>query len=134
MNRKKKTAAGSPPKGAVGFFNQVYDLVAQIPPGKVMSYGQIGICLGGFHSGRTIGFAMRAASAERRLPCHRVVNKRGEMAPEYCFGGADNQRSLLKKEGVKFLSDGRIDMTVSQMENVYPAKPSALPAKKKILR
>lgn len=100
-------------KKSTGFFQRVYALVAKIPPGKVMTYGQIAARLGGFYSGRTVGFAMRAAPAERNLPCHRVVNKQGEMAPGYCFGGAARQRGMLKKEGVAFRRDGRINMEKS---------------------
>lgn len=96
-----------------GFFQKVYDLVALIPEGKVMTYGQIAKRLGGFYSGRTVGFAMRAAPAERNLPCHRVVNKQGDMAPGYCFGGAACQRRMLKKEGVRFYRDGKINMEKS---------------------
>lgn len=95
------------------FFQQVYGLVALIPKGKVMTYGQIAARLGGFYSGRTVGFAMRAAPGDRGLPCHRVVNKQGEMAPGLTFGGADRQRRLLKREGVKFKTDGNIDMAKS---------------------
>lgn len=91
----------------------VYDLVAKIPPGRVMTYGQIGKCLGGVYSGRTVGFAMRAAPAGRGLPCHRVVNIKGEMAPSYAFGSQHRQRAMLQKEGVAFRPDGRIDLAVS---------------------
>lgn len=123
--------------GETGFFEQVYDLVALIPPGKVMTYGRIGVCLGGFHSGRTVGFAMRAAPAGRGLPCHRVVNKRGEMAPGLVFGGADNQRRLLAGEGVRFLPDGRVDMAASRIDDIHPRKrgaPAAISRKKKAKR
>lgn len=94
----------------------MYDVVAAIPRGKVMTYGQIAKCLGGYYSGRTVGFAMCAAPSERKLPCHRVVNKKGEMAPGHCFGGAAVQRSLLKREGVKFKPDGRIDLEASLLQ------------------
>ena len=100
-------------KDGVGFFRKVHDLVERIPAGKVMTYGQIARRLGGFYSGRTVGFAMRAAPGERNLPCHRVVNQKGEMAPGYVFGGAALQRRLLKKEGVKFRRDGRINLDAS---------------------
>lgn len=103
-------------KGNSGFFEKVYKVVALIPKGKVMTYGQIAQRLGGFYSGRTVGFAMRAAPEARKLPCHRVVNKQGEMAPGFCFGGEDKQRALLKKEGVRFLDNGRINMERSQLE------------------
>ena len=104
------------PERVRGFFNQVYDLVARIPPGKVMTYGQIAARLGGYHSGRTVGFAMRVAPAERKLPCYRVVNIKGEMAPGYVFGGAERQRAMLRAEGVRFMPDGRIDMARSRLE------------------
>lgn len=100
-------------KNGTGFFQRVYDLVARIPEGKVMTYGQIAKRLGGFYSGRTVGFAMRAAPPERNLPCHRVVNQKGEMAPGHCFGGAARQRAILRKEGVAFRRDGRINMEKS---------------------
>lgn len=110
MRKRKKSA---------GFFNRVYDVVALIPKGKVMTYGQIGLALGGRYSGRTVGFAMRAAPEERMLPCHRVVNAKGEMAPGLIFGGAAAQCALLRREGVKFLRDGCIDMKCSQL-NISP--------------
>ncbi len=105
-----------PVRAKDGFFQRVYEVVAAIPRGKVMTYGQIAARLGGFHSGRVVGFAMRAAPAERNLPCHRVVNKQGHMAPGHCFGGADCQRRLLRKEGVRFKPDGSIDLEKSQVK------------------
>lgn len=115
-----------------GVFDQVYGLVACIPEGKVVTYGQIGRVLGGGYSGRTVGFAMAAAPGGRGLPCHRVVNVKGEMAPGFCFGGPDRQRRLLRKEGVAFREDGRINMKKSQLaddelfEIMYgPAEPKA---------
>lgn len=75
-----------------------------------MTYGQIARRLGGFYSGRVVGFAMRAAPSGRGLPCHRVVNRLGDMAPGHCFGGAVRQRRLLEEEGVRFRPDGRVDL------------------------
>ncbi len=64
-----------------GFFQQVYDLVAQIPPGRVATYGQIARMLEQPHNARVVGWAMRQAPAERQLPCHRVVKKIGRSRP-----------------------------------------------------
>lgn len=100
-------------KDSTGFFQKVYDLVATIPEGKVMTYGQIARRLGGFYSGRTVGFAMAAAPGNRNLPCHRVVNRLGTMAPRFAFGGADRQRRLLRSEGVRFYRDGSINLEKS---------------------
>ncbi len=94
-------------------FQRVYALAAAIPAGKVATYGQIARHLGGLLSGRTVGFAMRAAPAGRNLPCHRVVNMKGEMAPGHVFGGAARQRKMLREEGVCFRRDGTVNLEKS---------------------
>jgi methylated-DNA-protein-cysteine methyltransferase-like protein len=93
-----------------GFFEKVYELVSQIPSGKVATYGQIAALLGEKKSARVVGWAMKAAPLESKLPCHRVVNKQGELAPDYTFGDKSVQRTILKNEGITFLSDGKINM------------------------
>ena len=75
-----------------------------------MTYGQIAALLEGGYSARFVGFAMRAAPGERALPCHRVVNRHGGMAPEAVFGGEEIQRMRLRREGVLFKQDGRVDL------------------------
>lgn len=95
------------------FFERVYAVVSCIPKGKVMTYGQIAEHLGGSRSARYVGFAMSGAPEERSLPCHRVVNRKGEMSPGSIFGSPENQRKILKKEGVRFTKDGRVDLEKS---------------------
>lgn len=95
------------------FFERVYALVAEIPRGKVMTYGQIAMLLDNVCSARYVGFAMSAAPADRGLPCHRVVNRTGEMAPGAVFHGEERQRELLRSEGVVFTRNGRVNMRVS---------------------
>jgi methylated-DNA-protein-cysteine methyltransferase-like protein len=92
------------------FFQRVYQIVAQIPPGKVATYGQIAALLGNPRGARTVGWAMQAAPADLHLPCHRVVNQSGAMAPDYAFGGAEAQRMILLQEGVTFKPGGCINM------------------------
>lgn len=93
------------------FYSQVYEIVAKIPKGKVTTYGQIALTLGkGPGGARLVGWAMRSAPRDLKLPCHRVVNKLGELAPDYAFGSKDMQRELLTSEGISFLENGRIDM------------------------
>ncbi|HEX3046634.1 MAG TPA: MGMT family protein [Bacillota bacterium] len=92
------------------FFQRVYEIVARIPPGKVATYGQIAALLGNPRGARTVGWAMQGAPAGLNLPCHRVVNQSGAMAPDYAFGGAEAQRALLLSEGVTFKSNGCINM------------------------
>lgn len=91
-------------------FEKIYSIVARIPVGKVATYGQIAVLAGMSNGARTVGWAMRAVPENRKLPCHRVVNKAGKLAPEHVFGGQDIQRSLLEAEGVSFRLDGTIDM------------------------
>ena len=98
------------------FFTQVYALVALIPAGKIMTYGQIAQILGGAYSAKLVGFAMSSAPDGAELPCHRVVNRLGEMAPGLIFGGEDRQRGLLAAEGAPFLPDGRVDVNLARFE------------------
>jgi len=93
-----------------GFFGEVYRIAAGIPTGKVATYGQIAAMLASPRSARVVGWAMRACPEGLNIPCHRVVNKAGELAPDHVFGGAEVQRAYLLAEGVTFLDDGRIDM------------------------
>jgi methylated-DNA-protein-cysteine methyltransferase related protein len=92
------------------FFQRVYKIVAQVPKGKVATYGQIARLLGEPRSARVVGWAMKAAPESLHLPCHRVVNRLGELAPNYAFGSSDVQRGLLVSEGITFNEDGRINM------------------------
>lgn len=91
-----------------GFFNQVYQIVARIPEGKVATYSQIASLLGNPGGGRIVGWAMRGAP--EGLPCHRVVNKSGTLAPGHVFGGPERQKAILLAEGVHFKEDGAIDL------------------------
>jgi methylated-DNA-protein-cysteine methyltransferase-like protein len=89
------------------FFAQVYDVVGQIPRGKVASYGQIARMLGRPRAAREVGRAMRCCP--ENLPWQRVVMADGAVA-----GGvfSEMRRAILESEDISFLSDGRVDMTV----------------------
>lgn len=88
------------------FFESVYAVVAMIPYGKVMSYGDIAKCIGYPRRARFVGYAMRVCPDD--LPWHRVVRSDGSIAGG---GYAPIRRMLLENEGVPFLPDGRIDLT-----------------------
>ena len=94
------------------YFESVYEIVARIPEGKVATYGQVAAMLGNPRAARTVGWAMRAVPSTLRLPCHRVVNKTGTLAPSYAFYGYENQRALLEAEGVTFTNAGSINMAM----------------------
>ena len=98
------------PRKQTGFFAQIYALVAGIPPGKVMTYGQIALALGRPRAAKSVGTAMRLTPGYLALPCHRVVNAQGGLAPGDAFGAPGLQREMLRAEGVPFLKNGRVDL------------------------
>ncbi len=85
----------------MSFFRQVYELVRQIPAGKVSTYGSIAKILGS-RDARKVGWALHANSDNTRVPCHRVVKKDGRVSNGFAFGGSGAQRQLLEAEGVVF--------------------------------
>ncbi|NLY45042.1 MAG: methylated-DNA--[protein]-cysteine S-methyltransferase [Tissierella sp.] len=89
------------------FFTEVYHIVEQIPYGKVVSYGQIAYMLGRPHAAREVGRAMRFCP--EYLPWHRVVMADGSIA---AGGMSEIRRGILKSEGVPFLQDGRVDISI----------------------
>ena len=89
-----------------GQFDQVHEVVRQIPPGKVVTYGQIAFWLGWTHGARTVGWAMRVAPASKAIPWHRVVNSKGRIS----IADDDEQRVRLEAEGVLFDATGRINL------------------------
>ncbi|MHB0999451.1 MAG: MGMT family protein [Armatimonadota bacterium] len=101
-------------KSTNSFFYKVYETVARIPSGKVAAYGQIAELCGNPRGARTVGWAMHSIPAHLNLPCHRVVNASGRLAPDSVFGGYDIQRSMLESEGITFKDNGCIDMTKHQ--------------------
>lgn len=90
------------------FPKKVYELVAQIPWGKLATYGQIAALAGSPRASRIVGAALYRAPAG--LPCHRVVYQTGELCCNRAFGGKEIQRQMLEAEGIPFLPDGRADL------------------------
>lgn len=84
------------------FFEKVYAVVVQIPPGKVTSYGAIGQYLGSKGSARMVGWAMnKSHSHHAYVPAHRVVNRNGVLTGKHHFSGSDVMRNLLESEGIQ---------------------------------
>ena len=86
---------------ATEFSEKVYEIICRIPKGKVASYGQIARALGSPRASRAVGRVLHVNPDPERIPCHRVVNKYGRLAPSYGFGGQDEQKRLLESEGVE---------------------------------
>jgi methylated-DNA-protein-cysteine methyltransferase-like protein len=92
------------------FFQQVYDIVRQIPAGRVTSYGAIAACLGTKLSARMVGWAMNGAHGiEPPVPAHRVVNRMGLLSGKFHFGSNTEMEDLLSKEGIKVKDDKVVD-------------------------
>ncbi len=88
------------------FRDAVLNIVAQIPPGRVTTYGIIAAWAGWPSHSRMVGRTLRYTPGAELLPCHRVVNRVGRTAP-----GWSGQRPLLESEGIVFGSNGHVDMS-----------------------
>ena len=88
---------------------RIYNAVKQIPYGKVATYGQVAELAGDRKMARAVGNALHRNPEPGIIPCHRVVNSKGELAGEFAFGGAGAQAKLLISEGVE-VTNGRVDL------------------------
>ena len=83
-----------------GFFQKVYDVVRQIPYGRVTSYGAVAEYLGSKGSARMVGWALNGSKYRLEgIPAHRVVNRQGLLTGKRAFGGQHTMRDLLVSEG-----------------------------------
>lgn len=98
------------------FSERVYEMVSQIPKGRVASYGQIASLIGAPRSARYVGYVLHSNPKPVVIPCHRVVFKDGSICTGYAFGGPEVQRALLKDEGVIFKDETHVDMTACAWE------------------
>jgi methylated-DNA-protein-cysteine methyltransferase-like protein len=109
---KPPAAKALRPSGAKdeAFFTLVFDLVRQVPRGRVTSYGAVAAALGARSSARMVGWAMNAAHRVRpRVPAHRVVNREGLLTGKFHFSPPERMQELLEKEGVKVVDDKVVD-------------------------
>jgi methylated-DNA-protein-cysteine methyltransferase-like protein len=91
------------PRVDTEFKQKVYQIVEQIPKGRVMIYGQIAAICGAAWAAWEVG--QIAHYGPDKLPWHRVVNKKGGMASGFVGGGREKQRDLLEAEGIIFKND-----------------------------
>ena len=90
-------------------YERIYDMVRQIPPGRVATYGQIAKLVGGC-SARMVGYALAGLKeGQPEVPWQRVINAKGMISPHGMGFGTAMQRLRLEEEGVEFDETGRIN-------------------------
>jgi methylated-DNA-protein-cysteine methyltransferase-like protein len=92
-----------------GLYDRIYDLVAIVPRGRVVTYGAIAEIVGGC-TPRMVGYAMAATPWWRNVPWQRVINSQGKVSPRLHGTGHVSQRELLEKEGIVFDARDRVDL------------------------
>ncbi len=95
-----------------GLFKRIHEQVKLIPRGKVATYGEVARAMG-IKDVRKVGFALHANTSSE-VPCHRVVNKVGRLAPNFVFNGAEEQRRRLEGEGVEFIDEMHVNLTLCE--------------------
>ena len=90
-------------------FDRIYNVVSQIPKGKVATYGQVAQLAGNKRWARVVGYALHNNPDQSKIPCHRVVNRDGKVAKAFVFGGENEQIRLLLNEGVEVV-EGKVDL------------------------
>lgn len=91
------------------FFEAVYNIVLKIPKGKVTTYGEISkVIVGNTSKSRTVGNALHIVK-DKNIPCHRVVNRNGELSGSVHFETPTIMREFLESEGIEFIN-GKVNL------------------------
>lgn len=90
------------------FAHQVYAIIAAIPAGKVVTYGQIAKLTGMPTYVRQVCFVLRHIPKGSKLPCHRIINGQGKLSVK----GQTYSRYKVKliEEGIEFNNNDKIDL------------------------
>jgi methylated-DNA-protein-cysteine methyltransferase related protein len=92
-------------------YTVIYEVVRQIPYGKVATYGQIAELADLPRRARVVGYALFRVDVNSDVPWHRVINAKGEISESpFRQGGDYLQRSLLESEGVEFSAAGKVNL------------------------
>ena len=91
-------------------YQEIYEVVRRIPPGRVATYGQVAALAGLPGHARQVGYALHALPEHSSLPWHRVVNARGGISPRAVPGAELVQRQLLLREGVRLNARGQVPL------------------------
>ncbi|HKU19236.1 MAG TPA: MGMT family protein [Candidatus Saccharimonadales bacterium] len=96
------------PRVDEAFKNRVYELVAQIPKGRVMTYGQVAALCGAAWAAWEVGQIAHTGPSD--LPWQRVVSKQGGLAAGWPGGGRAAHAAALAADGVEILDDYCVDV------------------------
>lgn len=88
---------------------RIYEAVKKIPRGRVATYGQVAELAGDKKMARAVGNALHRNPEPGVIPCHRVVNAKGQLSGEFAFGGVGAQAKLLEEEGIQ-VQNGKVDL------------------------
>ena len=91
------------------FYTEVYELLLEIPDGRVTTYGRIAQNLGSPYYARTVGNALHLNPDGDKYPCYKVVNSKGKLSASYAFGGIEAQKRRLEAEGIEVI-DYKVDL------------------------
>jgi methylated-DNA-protein-cysteine methyltransferase-like protein len=92
------------------FFQLVYDIVRQVPKGRVTSFGAVAAALGAKSAARMVGWAMNGSHRMKpKVPAQRVVNRQGLLSGRIHFDYPEQMQELLEKEGVKIKDNQVVD-------------------------
>lgn len=90
---------------------EILSVVAEIPEGRVATYGQIARLIGRERNARLVGTVLSRAGYYGQYPCHRVVNHAGRLVP-----GWTEQAELLRQEGVALKDVDHVDLKTYQWD------------------
>lgn len=98
-------------------YQKIYDVVKQIPIGRVATYGQVAALAGNPRWARVVGYALHVNPDSKRIPCYRVVNRAGRLSEAFAFGGINQQKLLLEAEGIK-VEDNHVNLEIYQWKKL----------------
>ncbi len=93
------------------FNSKIIELVKLIPKGKVATYGQLAELTGIRSSARMVGWVLNKQFGNLEIPCHRVVNRYGNLSGKLHFPTPTYMEEMLKAEGVEFKEDGTVNLS-----------------------
>ena len=105
MNRNAETESNT----EVNWYQNVWKVVSEIPPGHVLTYGEVARLSGNAGWARRVSQALRRAPRKMELPWHRVINAQGKISFPEDSRGWVRQKEMLEDEGVVFLK-GKINL------------------------